>query len=48
MAWEALVSRYGVARAIPWLLIDLVVLAIVAVPVYVALQVALTFVGAQP
>lgn len=42
------VSLYGLARALPWLLIDVAVLTVVAVPIYFAFQVALAFVGVNP
>ncbi len=36
------IDRYGVMRALPWLLIELVILTVLAVPVYVALQFVLS------
>jgi hypothetical protein len=60
MAWEAVVSvtwrderrrsidLYGVVRGAIALLILGVVLLVIAVPTYIAMQVALTFVGVNP
>jgi hypothetical protein len=42
------IDRYGVVRALPWVVIGLVIFVLLAVPFYVALQVAVTFIGVNP
>ena len=39
---------YGVLRALPWLLLELIVLVIIAVPIFAVLQLVLVAVSARP